>query len=39
MHEVGCAHDYDETWVCKICGYQLPIALQNKIKLVTGGVR
>jgi hypothetical protein len=32
--EEGCCHDYDEAWVCKICGYQLPAAVQKKIRLV-----
>jgi hypothetical protein len=34
LKEEGCCHDYDEKWVCKICGYQLSVAIQNKIKRV-----
>ncbi|MGA3109138.1 MAG: hypothetical protein ABSD99_06730 [Candidatus Bathyarchaeia archaeon] len=37
MKEDGCAHDYDESWVCRICGYQLPNTVQNKIKQVGKG--
>jgi hypothetical protein len=32
--EEGCCHDYDEAWVCRICGYQLPAAIQKKIRRI-----
>jgi len=37
--EEGCCHDYDEAWVCRLCGYQLPVAIQSKIRRVGEGER
>ncbi|MGA2790079.1 MAG: hypothetical protein ABSF00_04835 [Candidatus Bathyarchaeia archaeon] len=37
--EDSCCHDYDEAWVCRICGYQLPVAIQNKIRRIGEGER
>jgi len=37
LADVSCCHDYDDVWVCRICGHQLPVAIQNKIRQVCGG--
>jgi hypothetical protein len=31
LAEVGCCHDYDDAWKCKLCGYQLPPELLKRI--------
>jgi len=30
--EGGCCHDYDDAWKCKLCGYQLPANIVERIK-------
>jgi hypothetical protein len=37
--EDGCCHDYDEAWVCRLCSYQLPVAIEKKIRRVGEGGR
>jgi hypothetical protein len=29
--EGGCCHDYDDAWKCKLCGYQLPPNIVERI--------
>ena len=30
-----CCHDYENSWVCRSCGYEISLENQKKIKLVT----
>jgi hypothetical protein len=31
LSELGCCHDYDDSWKCKRCGYQLSPELVKRI--------